>query len=268
MEMNNNEIKVQQGEDWSLDVLLSSSDQEYIPFIVSSKRENPFFVVTVASTKFEKNLRYVKSWWCSVTNPNRLEAVAIPTFIYTNPVYCGKLDASENLPATPSDTNSPFSAIVANDTANNRNLYQYEDLQQNYDVSVGHYPYRYFYYDYSTGEPKLVEDYECRLRLNFNSDETIKWEGQNYLYQITLVSGPLMSYKLNQIYTQKLNAGLVTPEQWPSTVQEQYLFVKVNWPNELQKDIDIDSPLGKIEQPQVILQPTKLEVYNNLRTLI
>ena len=77
-----------------------------------------------------------------------------------------------------------------------------------------------------------------------------------------------MSYKLNQIYTQKLNAGLVTPEQWPSTVQEQYLFVKVNWPNELQKDIDIDSPLGKIEQPQVILQPTKLEVYNNLRTLI
>ena len=45
---------VQQGENWNLDKVLSASNREYIPYIVSSERPNPYFVVTVASTKYEK----------------------------------------------------------------------------------------------------------------------------------------------------------------------------------------------------------------------
>ena len=55
------EREVQQGEDWNLDILLSQSSKEYIPFLISSERRNPYFAITVASTKYEKNYRYVKT---------------------------------------------------------------------------------------------------------------------------------------------------------------------------------------------------------------
>ena len=51
METFGNEIKVQQGEDFNIDILLSSNQIEYIPYIISNERKNPFFVVTVASTR-------------------------------------------------------------------------------------------------------------------------------------------------------------------------------------------------------------------------
>ena len=48
--------KVQQGETWNLDLRLSQSQSRYIPYIIG-KRDNPYFVITVASTKFEKKNR-------------------------------------------------------------------------------------------------------------------------------------------------------------------------------------------------------------------
>ena len=50
-----NEMFVQQGEDFPLDRLVSASETEYIPYIVSSERQNPMIAVTVASTKFRDN---------------------------------------------------------------------------------------------------------------------------------------------------------------------------------------------------------------------
>ncbi len=78
-----NERRVQQGEDWNLDIQLSQSQTEYIPFIVG-KRENPHWVITVASTKFEKNNRYVESWWLALGG-------ATPMFKQTTPQYIGEL---------------------------------------------------------------------------------------------------------------------------------------------------------------------------------
>lgn len=96
-----NERRVQQGEDWNLDILLSQSPtDEYIPFIVG-KRENPYWVITVASTKFEKNNRYVESWWLALGS-------ATPMFKQTTPQYIGELtkapasinDIPKGLPVT------------------------------------------------------------------------------------------------------------------------------------------------------------------------
>lgn len=274
MEMNDNVIKVQQGENFNLDILLSASDQEYIPYLINDRRTNPFFVVTVASTKFEKNLRYVKSWWCNILSeyPNDAEDssnnyVVIPRFASTNPILCDDtIDSESDIPTDPSTNFN-----TKGDSKVNRNLYQYKDKLQDYDYVTGHYPYKYFYYNYNEdGTVKeVVKEYECHIRFSFPSQETSQWESQNYLYQITLVSGELMETQLNAIFVYNGGISLITEDEWNAMTNEQkYLFVKANWPNSLQPDIDIDSPLGKIEQPQVILQPTKLEVYNNLRTLI
>lgn len=261
MESFGNEIRVQQGEDWNLDKLLSSSSREYIPYIISSERANPFFVVTVASTKYEKNLRYVKSWW------NSAEELHIPRFYQTTPLFYGDVEESD----LPSDPSTNPSDPTYGDSKETRYLYYYtkvvidddEDIEP-IDKSVGHKKYYYFYFEYDEdGEcTRRVDGYDCRIIFNFSSRETQKWGGQDYLYQITLVSGQLMADRLEEIRAE------YQPEDWPETIEEQYKYVKLSYPNELQPDIDVDSPLGYIEVPEVILQPTKLQVDNNLRTII
>ena len=261
-----NERQVQQGEDWNLDILLSASDREYIPFIVSSQRNNPFFVVTIASTKFEKNLRYVKSFWNNVDSINPIDNLPyIPRFFDTVPVYCGELKEGDELPTVPGE--GTFAEFTIGDNKNTRYLYQYVIEGEEIDKSVGHQPYYYFYFEYGDTTER-IDDYECRVRFNFPSEITAEWTSQNYLYQITLVSGILMADKLNQIFLDKENKGEIKADEWPTDITMQYKYVKTVCPNELQPDIDVDSPLGKILSPEPILPPTKLEVFNNLRTLI
>lgn len=262
MEMYGNEIKVHQGEDWNMDFLLSANQVEYIPFIISNKRKNPFFVVTVASTKYEKNNRYVKSWWNDILNPHNENDKPIPTFYQTTPYYIGEYNSTDELPNIPTT-----------ETYETRLLYQYTLSTDEVDNELGHKPYYYYYFNYEPVEQEdgmvqmvpneRVDEYECHIRFNFSSDDTGEWSGQEYLYQITLVSGELIEKVLSSI---AFEHGM--PEDWPSDIKSQYQYVKTIWPNELQSDIDVTSPLGYIENTEVIVPPTKIEVFNNLRRLI
>lgn len=279
MESFNNQRKVQQGEDWNLDVLLSASDVEYIPFIVSSKLKNPYFVVTIASTKYEKNLRYVKSWW---NDPIATEKLV--TFFTTEPHNCGELtDPSQvqNYLLITKETSSDTAGGVQKYTGENH-LYQYTlstDTRDKYDADewrqewdeaekLGHKPYHYSYYNWTAvGQDlsqveRLDDVYECHVRFNFNTEQTGEWNSQNYLYQISLVSGELMDTVISQIENEHQEVN------WPVAQKDKYKLIKENWPTLLQSDIDADSPLGRIELVVPIMQPTKLEVFNNLRTLI
>lgn len=285
MESFGNERSVQQGEDWNLDLLLSASDKEYIPFIISSERKNPYFAITVASTKFEKNLRYVKTWWNSVDSQ-----LKIPRFYSTAPIDCNELtyvdpDADElvmnELPTSPGE--GIFEEFTIGDTSDTRYLYRYTRADEEIDYELGHKPYHYFYFEYDENNlVTRIDNYECNLVQNFLSRDTKEWKSQNYLYQITLVSGYLMYEVLNEIYKDKLNAGFNLEDYpkdidktWESTINTRqdlisarFKYIKTRWPSEFQSDIDEDSPLGYIEVPEPILRPTKLEVFNNLKTLI
>lgn len=278
MESFGHERSVQQGENWNLDILLSASNQEYIPYIISSVRSNPFFVTTIASTKYEKNLRYVKSFWSQINYTDKTKNTYTPLFFSTVPVYCGELeyvdpDADElelkDLPETPDDGINAFADKVVGDSKERRYLYQYTKASDEIDYTIGHKPYYYFYFEYDEDNTVTrVDDYECRVIYNFPSEVTAEWAGQNYMYQITLVSGLTMEERLNEIYEDKLLDAEITEKEWPTNIEEQYKYVKLMWPNELQPDIDIDSPIGRILQPQTILPPTRLQVFNNLRTII
>lgn len=256
MEMYGNEIRVQQGEDFNLDIKLSASQIEYIPFIVSSKRANPFFVITIASTKYEKNLRYVKSWWNDILTDNET-----PTFYQTTPYNYGEISEDSSLPSLP----PILKGTTSTETPETRLLYQYTIETEEVDKQLGHRPYHYFYFEYDEhGGAMRVDDYECHIRFNFTTNETSEWGSQNYMYQITLVSGELMTDTLEAI---AIAHGM--PIDWPeNNIEAQYKYIKVRWPNEFQEDIDASSPLGRIEAPEVILPPTKLQVFNNLRNII
>lgn len=288
METFGNDIEIQQGEDFNMDVVLSASNVEYIPFLISSKRANPYFVVTVASTKYEKNMRYVQSWWNNPLDTQKLE-----TFIQTTPFYLSKYNGWNADP-----TEADIRKANPDESAENRYFYQYERSSDSYDEKLGHRPYRYCFIDYSSGtnvvkyvvpDPDTGEDklnnYTCKVVQNFSSDITRRWGAQNYMYQITLLEGKTNKEVILQIYdkfgethpdfpiARKEDGSLYGPnEKWGSQeckwIAAAYKYIKKQWPNLLQPDIDVDSPLYYIEIPETIVPPSKLTVNNNLRQMI
>jgi len=264
-----NERTIQQGEAWNLDILLSQSSTEYIPFIVSSERSNPLFAITVAvaSSKYDKNQEYIVTHWLSMDE--------LPKFYQTTPVSLGEIATG-----TPISKPSIYDGIDV--------LFQYTKEEDIILSALGHKPYYYVYF--VDNEP--IYDYECRIIDDFTTEETSKWEGQNYLYQITLVDTVLMADYVNDAHdaypTLKWIEWIENPEREDGETDEDYLartrelrnewildnidvlfpFIKARIPTWFQVDIESDFPVGYIGASQVILTPTKLQVNNNLRKII
>lgn len=286
-----NEREVQQGEEWNLDILLSQSNAEYIPFIISSERHNPYWAITVASTKYEKNERYVATWWLDLTAGEGFGTKPIPRFYQTVPQRLMSNDLATGQPITRPSGDDPMEA-----------LYYYTKATDEIDPALGHKPYYYVYFTHEDpNQPQ--DDYECRIRMQFSSEETANWGSQNYLYQITLVDTTAMGDWVNLAketypnlkwpeWVNRDDPNWVKPEKELTETEEEYLarveeswrefrnewvigninvlfpFIKERIPNWFQPDIDIDAPVGRIDTPQVILTPTKLQVNNNLRRII
>ena len=288
MQTYENERVIQQGEDWNLDIKLSQSIGEYIPYIVSSEREHPHFVLTVASTKFEKNHRYVESWWQEIPETQ-------PRFYETVPFYIGEF--AENAEPT------KFSDLVAKAIAEKlpTDISKDEAYYRLYQYTVtGDPEFKYCYLtDKDAGTIKL--GYELYVRFNILSylpgykgikGGTSQWNAQEYMYSITLVSGQIMSDTIAEAIDNypNLNWRADLPklkdypqgdegyEQFRSAVAEVlkndnikedvFNFIKLHIPDFFQKDIDWNSNLGRIWSPIPILKPTKLKVDSNLRVLI
>lgn len=281
MQSYENERVIQQGEDWNIDVKLSQSVQDYIPYIVSSEREHPHFVLTVASTKFEKNHRYVESWWQEIPDSQ-------PRFKQTVPFFVGVLAAD---PTSFSDLVAKADSLIKTDISNDE---PYERLYQYKLNNDGE-----FKYCYTTDGIDIVLGYELRMRFNILSHipgleglqgGTANWNSQEYMYQITLVSGQSMEDTLISLITStkysNLNWRSDLPKKSDYATTEEYIvalknmlknelvrkdifnFVKQHIPDFFQKDIDWNSNLGQIWSPIPILKPTRLRVDSNLRVLI
>lgn len=297
MELFNNEIKVQQGEEFPIDRLISQSDFEYIPFIVSSERQNPMIAITVASTKFEKNERYVKTWWLDLVQGDGFDQTPLPRFFQTvpQPLFTdsegNSIDKTENMALTLPIDDEPMEC-----------LYYYTKASDSVDPTVGHKPYYYVYF--TEDDPNTPrDDYEFRIRMQFRSEDTAEWGSQNYMYQITLVDTiPMANYvqtayetypdldwpewasrddpdwdkpvqapgESTEDYNARVEASwVIFRNNWIlANINELFWFIKNRLPKWFQPDIDVDSPAGKIGIPQSIMPPTKVQVDNNLRKLI
>ena len=139
--------------------------------------------------------------------------------------------------------------------------------------------------------------------MQFRSEITSQWGSQNYQYQITLVDTISMADYINlahetypnlnwPFWPDRSDTEWIKPERLDTETSEEYnnrvelswvefrnsqimvyvdelfKFIKTNIPDWFQADIDADAPVGYIDVPQVILAPTKLQVNNNLRTII
>lgn len=296
METYGNDIEIQQGENFNMDVVLSASQIEYIPYLVSSQRKNPHFIVTVASTKYEKNMRYVRSWWNDPLNPQVIDVdgvmivQALETFFQTTPIYLGELSSNPQI--------ADIQKANSDESITHRYMYQYTLSSDRFDEKLGHKPYRYAFLDYTTEttgikyvnpDPETGEDknhnYTCKVVQNFASDITRHWGAQNYMYEITLVCGNTPKEVILECYNKyglthpdfpmprKEDGTLYTADEQWGEQEDQYIaaaykYIKRQWPNYLQPDIDEDSKLYYIDHPETIVPPSKLTVNNNLRQMI
>lgn len=152
MTLKGNEMTIQRGETFTIDRLIVNRDGS--PFIVSSKYKNPHLLITVASTKYNQQNRYLANWWLNLSDMVR------------------------------------FPNTVVKDVTSLSHISQYmDDSPMEYvyhDLSTDEYKYMR---QYNVGETAMFEPYECRIIHHFTHDVTKNWVEQNYLYSIRLIDG-------------------------------------------------------------------------------
>lgn len=168
-----NELKVYRGESFTIDKLLQNRDGT--PYIISSKLENPYFLISVSNTQYSQSNRYVKNYWLNLSS--------LPRFDLTQPFDIRNLKNGAT-----SDTPLCNTLEDVVDKASDGFLHGYingvfvEIKLLDYSVLTDGKNYKYF-------DGKSLKDYSCRIVKTFLSEDTKLWSAQNYLYSIQLVYG-------------------------------------------------------------------------------
>lgn len=130
------------------------------PFVIASGWDNPHFVMTIASSRYSQEQRYIKSWWVSLTTENfiRLEQTDIYLDTTINPED----------PDRPSldPTEWTFIQIV-------KVIYN--------NIS---------YYWYSDGEA-WIPYVAPLITITFTVQNTSEWIEQNYRWDCSIMAGTL-----------------------------------------------------------------------------
>ena len=81
MQTRNNEIIVHRGETWTMRKLIKNKDGS--PYIISSRLNNPYWLISIASATYSQANRYVLEMWLNIDD--------LPRFKLTRPVELKKM---------------------------------------------------------------------------------------------------------------------------------------------------------------------------------
>ena len=157
-------IQVERGEEWTYDVYFQNRDGS--PYIVSNQLTNPYILVTIASSKYTQNGRYIANFWNKVTE-------AYKTFYCTQPI-----ELTGSTMPTPENGLSPeiqADIVAKNQTYSTYAVYKWVD------------PNGVAQYKYWNGT--AYEDYDFHFVMTFPTDITNEWIEQNYVFGVKLVGG-------------------------------------------------------------------------------
>ena len=224
------ELQVHRGESFSIDFVLENPNGS--PYVLTNKAINPYFLLTISSSKYSQEGRYIKNWW--------LEIPKYLLFYNTNPVELPEAIITTNM--------SPYSfdnINVGNYTgdASGYAVYYYKDI-------AGKKHYKRW-----TGTEYV--DYELRIIKTFSKSDTEEWVAQNYVYSINYVDGDKMYDYLLSLYN-KENLSV----EGADSNEELYLALS-NVKKEY-KNIQWDRELSKISISLPIVVPTKLIVLSEI----
>lgn len=159
MKTYNNELSVTRGESFTLDFEVRNPDGS--PYIVSSRLLNPYWLVTVANSRYNQLNRYSLNQWLKVNSLG---------FISTNAI------------AYPGETFGAYPDV------------NYGDNEEYANAAVYYIGNEYKYFKFTTPGDTAHQgtwvDYTApRIIVPFDSADTSKWTEQDYLYNIALVDG-------------------------------------------------------------------------------
>lgn len=177
----NNEIVIQRGESFTIDKFIENLDGS--PYIISKELNNPYFLLTVSTTKYAQTNRYVKNYW--------LKLDKFPRFLSTQPIdlLSIKTDATSIESAYDKFPNGLPSGYIDGEYVQFTSADDAVFYLTNFEGKK-----EYKYYNTNTDKNGQVigwTNYRCRLVKHFLSEDTEQWTAQNYVYSIQLVSGVL-----------------------------------------------------------------------------
>lgn len=241
MQVRNNELIVTRGETFTLSKLIENRDGS--PYIISSRLNNPYWRITIASSHYEQNDRYVLNKWLELKN--------LPRFEITQPVNIRSLRpdfAIFDMTTLPSGYEGDETSGYAN-----RAIFYGKD----YDGVI-----KYKYWEYINNEIGDFSgrwvDYKCPIITTFDTEITSQWIGESYVYNILLVDGASTSDYLHNIAE---NLGLIT-----ENVSDEEIYNNIfNLEPQLLSGVDLTKPLMNVDTLYPILESTKIYVKSNLK---
>ena len=249
----NNEIIVHRNETFSIDKIVQNKDGS--PYIISNKLSNPYFLISISTTRYAQNDRYIKNYW--------LDLSKYPRFTSTNVVNLLdiKVSADSDVPKYTSfediEYGGPETTFILGYVNNNIVTYTPDDAVFYIEDKNGNRVYKY--YDTNTdGNDAYIgwSNYKCKIVKAFTNEDTKEWIEQSYVYSIQLVSGQSTIDFLHDICDDN---GI---DYSTETVLE--LYEKLT-SNRIKVPIDITRPLANFDTVSTILIPTKLSVLSSLQ---
>lgn len=245
----NNILVVHRNETFTLDKIVQNKDGS--PYIISAKLDNPYWLLTVSSTRYDQKDRYIQNWW--------LDLSKYPRFVFTNPIDLKSFKAS-----SAADAESEFSSF-SDVTSLNDFAGTYLNGKQITEMNADDFVY-YLEDDNNNKEYKYWsttaegwQKYECRITKLFQQEITRLWVEQTYVYSITLMSGMSMLDYLKELCDKneiEYNDNATVDELYTALSNSGYKF---------DEDFNKSSPIALFTTVKPILVPTELRVMSDIK---
>ena len=227
MQIHKNEITVYRNETFTMNKVIKNRDDS--PYIVSSKLNNPYFLITVSDSIYKQDNRYVHNKWLSLANELRFEI--------TRPVNIKELGYSSfsgmRLPAGfEGDTDASYANVA---------------------IFTDGKSYKYWSYD-----DNAWKDYSLKINTVYSSEVTSRWSEGTHYYGILLVDGPSTENYL-KITCEQLGLDNTV------SIPEMFNSIQNLRPDLVSHIEEPGRPIIKFNEVREILEPTKLYVKSNLK---
>ena len=241
MRIANNELEIYRGETFCIDRTIINEDGS--PYIISKQLNNPYFLITIASSKYRQDGRYVHNYWLDVTDLPRFNStVALPLSVL-----------GENYTVWDNVKEWPESGL--NGYAYDECVFYIEDVEGNRE---------YKYWDVNLG----WQPYKLRIVKIFTTEDTESWTEQEYVYSILLVSGTTMTDYLRYMAKDYLTENELSKFRTDKELYNE-LLLRVDEIDEKRygklSELNVERMLANYDIVLNILIPTKLTVLANIR---
>lgn len=280
-----NEIYIQRGENWTLDIEVKNEQGD--PYMMFLDWKNPFVAITVASARYQQKGDFRRTWWLDMnkkqvqTLDGQLIEKDIKRFIETQALYVEEFDTDEIMSKYGANTGNGHVLINPDSPFDIKNYLFYTDVHGD-----GNKIYKYITHynldinrqiaDRGTGifvegieileEDVDWEEYNFRIVKQFRTQD---WVEQGYLFDIKLLSGiTTKEYIRNILITQ----GEEVPDlPWTDaeTVEQIKRITDKKTKKIAQNLFESGQPLAPdYDTKNLILNPTNLIVSANIQGVI